>query len=121
MKKLAIFGAGGHGAVVADILESQNLSFKILIDDNPQGKTLNGIAAITRDEFLNLPNAKEFGIILAIGDNFVRQRLYHFFTENQFRLPFVAHCRAIISKSAKIANGRCVIMIKCTTSCTDGV
>lgn len=109
MKKLAIFGAGGHGAVVADILESQNLSFKILIDDNPQGKTLNGITAITRDEFLNLPNAKEFGIILAIGDNFVRQRLYHFFTENQFRLPFVAHCRAIISKSAKIANGSVIM------------
>ncbi len=105
MKKLAIFGAGGHGAVVADILESQNLSLEILIDDNPKDKKINGVSAITKEEFLTLKNAKEFGIVLAIGDNLVRQNLYHFFAQNGFRLPFVAHRSAIISKSAKIADG----------------
>ncbi|MBD5166125.1 acetyltransferase [Helicobacter sp.] len=109
MKKLAIFGAGGHGAVVADILESQNLSFTILIDDNPHGKALNGISAITRAEFLNLSNAKEFGIVLAIGNNLVRQNLYHFFSQNGFDLPFVAHSSAIISKSAQIASGTVIM------------
>lgn len=109
MKKLAIFGAGGHSAVIADILESQNLSFEILIDDNPQGKMLNGINAITRTEFLHLTNAKEFGVILAIGDNLVRQNLYQFFTKNQFCLPLIAHSSAIISKSAKIANASVIM------------
>lgn len=109
MKKLAIFGAGGHGAVVADILESQNLSFMVLIDDNPRGKALNGISAMTRGEFLSLSNAKEFGIILAVGDNLVRQNLYHFFSQKGFDLPFVAHSRAMISKSAQIASGSVIM------------
>lgn len=109
MEKLAIFGAGGHGAVIAEILESQNLSFEILIDDNPKDKILSGIAAISRAEFLNLANAKDFGILLAIGDNLTRQNLYHFFVKQGFCLPFVAHRRAIISKSAKIASGSVIM------------
>ncbi|TLD89214.1 acetyltransferase [Helicobacter sp. MIT 05-5294] len=109
MEKLAIFGAGGHGAVVADILESQNLNFKILIDDNPKGKTLNKIGAISREEFLKLADAREFSIILAIGDDYVRQKLYEFFAQNGFRLPFVAHKSAIISKSAKISDGAVIM------------
>lgn len=109
MEKLAIFGAGGHGAVIADILESQNLAFEILIDDYPQDKAINGITAISRDTFLKVANAKEFGIILAIGNHWVRQNLYHFFAQNGFCLPFVTHKSAIISKSAKIANGAVIM------------
>ncbi|TLD79884.1 acetyltransferase [Helicobacter sp. MIT 11-5569] len=104
MQKMAIFGAGGHGAVVADILESRGISY-LVIDDMPEKKALNGISAMAKEEFLSLSNAKEYGILLAIGDNAVRKNLYTFFVQNGFCLPFVSHSSAIISKSAKIADG----------------
>ena len=98
---MAIFGVGGHGAVVADILESLGFSY-VLIDDVPEGKEINGIRAISKEDFLELPNANEFGIILAIGASKVREGLYGFFAERGFSLPSIIHKSAIISKSATL-------------------
>lgn len=103
MQKLAIFGAGGHGAVIADILEALNIVY-LVIDDTPQTKQLNGIEAITKAEFLALKNAKEYGVVLAIGNNATRKSLYEFFLQKGFCLPSVIHPSAIISKSARISD-----------------
>ncbi|WP_299547127.1 acetyltransferase [uncultured Helicobacter sp.] len=107
MQKLAIFGAGGHGAVIADILEALKISY-LVIDDTPQTKQLNGIKAITKEDFLALKNTKEYGVVLAIGNNAVRKNLYDFFIQKGFCLPSVIHPSAIISKSAKIADAAVV-------------
>lgn len=103
MQKIAIFGAGGHGAVVADILEALEIAY-LVIDDMPQTKELNGARAIAKIDFLALKDAKEYGVALAIGNNAARKNLYNFFTQNGFCLPSIIHPSAIISKSAKIAD-----------------
>ncbi|MBX7491467.1 acetyltransferase [Helicobacter turcicus] len=103
MQKMAIFGAGGHGVVVADVLEALKIPY-LVIDDAPIPKQLNGISAITKSDFLALRDAKEHGVVLAIGNNAVRKNLYEFFMQNDFCLPSIIHPSAIISKTAKIAN-----------------
>lgn len=104
MKKYAIFGAGGHGKVVADILCAQGLEFEIVIDDG-ENRFLCGKKAISKETFLTLKEAKGHSIVLAIGNNAIREKLYKFFIKNGFDLPSVIHPSAIISKSAEISNG----------------
>lgn len=108
MQKMAIFGAGGHGVVVADILEALKIPY-LVIDDAPATKQLNGIWAITKADFLALKNAREYGVILAIGNNAVRKNLYEFFIQKDFYLPSIIHPSAIISKTAKIADAVAVM------------
>ena len=88
---LYIYGSGGHGQVVADIARSvgyQNISF---LDDTH---------GLKFDE--HLPKGD---IIVAVGDNAVRERLGRKVAAAGFRLVSLVHPSAVISPDVILGNG----------------
>lgn len=71
-----IYGAGGHGKVVADVLERQ-LEYKVLgfLDDNPElwGKKLFGYKVLGGFHSLTAQGLTRYPIIIAIGNNQARK------------------------------------------------
>lgn len=109
MKLFAIYGAGGHGKVIADTLRAANLDFNIAIDDAKDAKLFN-IKALKPQDFLKINNAKNtYSIILAIGDSKIRKELYDKFTQLGFEMPSIIHPSAYISKTATLGKGVVVL------------
>ncbi len=99
MKRIAIIGAGGHGAIVADILGDRAAGF---VDDAP---ALHGTTVLGLRVFASLDEIEHDGVIVAIGDNVVRRRL----TERAVRagesLATAIHPSASVARSAGIGAG----------------
>tara|TARA_R110002050_G_scaffold167701_2_gene298632 strand:- start:2454 stop:3086 length:633 start_codon:yes stop_codon:yes gene_type:complete len=111
-KKLVIVGASGHGKVIADIAEQLGFSIFFYDDAYPNKKHIEQwpIHGSCND----LISSKNTGIafsddvVIAIGDNNIRQRKALFLQENGFSLISLIHSKAIVSQYAKIAPGTVV-------------
>ena len=76
MKKILIFGSGGHSKVIVDIIQNQGI-YKILgfIDNKlPKGFKVLGYKVIGNDDDIDILIEKYqiYGGSIAIGDNFLR-------------------------------------------------
>lgn len=91
MKSIYIYGNGGHGQVVADIARASGYGQVIFLDDAGADKF---------DE--NLPKGD---IIVAVGNNSVRQRLCKRVQAAGFNLVNLVHPSAVVSPSARIGAG----------------
>ena len=70
--RVAIYGAGGHGKVVWDILRVSGHSVVGFVDTGPVPPELLGLPVVKQPT--ELP---EFdGLVMAIGHNRIRQRLF---------------------------------------------
>lgn len=103
MSKICLFGASGHGKVVKDIATSTNTVVEAFIDDNPKSEFLHGIPVVTCEKMATY-EANKF--VISIGDNKVRKVISKKIKNDFARL---IHKTAIISPSAKIAEGTVVM------------
>jgi sugar O-acyltransferase (sialic acid O-acetyltransferase NeuD family) len=99
VKRIAIIGAGDHGAVVADILGERAAGF---VDDAAvlQGTTVLGLRV-----FASLDEIEHDGVIVAIGDNTLRRRLTEHAVRAGESLATAIHPSASVARSAAIAAG----------------
>ncbi|SDK54240.1 sugar O-acyltransferase, sialic acid O-acetyltransferase NeuD family [Maridesulfovibrio ferrireducens] len=110
MKKIIIIGAGGHGQVVADALllmkEAEPVAF---LDENPAliGTEVLGIPVPGGNSYLS--KIEHDGVVLALGNNALRKRIFEELTKAGENLFTVIHPSAIISPSVKIGAG-CMIL-----------
>ncbi len=108
-KELAIVGASGHGKVIADIAEQ--LGFIVnFYDDAYPSKThiehwpIHGTCA----DLIALNNTKTTlsnDVVVAIGNNEIRQQKIQLLQQNSFNLITLIHPTAVISQYSKIAPG----------------
>lgn len=98
-----IFGASGHGKVIASILQAANLDVVGFIDDNPQSAVLYWLPVFHSNEFLKL---KVTEMIIGIGDNLHRKNCALKYRAN-YRT--VIHPSAIINSSVTIMEGTVVM------------
>jgi sugar O-acyltransferase (sialic acid O-acetyltransferase NeuD family) len=107
VKRIAIIGAGGHGAVVADILGERAAGF---VDESP---SLHGTAVLGLPVFASLAEVEHDGVIVAIGDNAVRRAV----TERVVRAgeklataihPFASVAPATIGEGSMLCAGAIV-------------
>ncbi|MDY0117896.1 MAG: acetyltransferase [Sulfurimonadaceae bacterium] len=100
MSKIYIYGASGHGHVIAEIAMTCHYKEIVFIDDGdnpyPHSNTLSNDAPI----------------VLAIGNNKTRAKIYHTLIASGFEVISLIHPSAIISASATIENGT-VVMAGC--------
>ena len=109
MKKIAIFGASGHGKVVADLAELCGFEVVFFDDSFPQKNRIEHWLVIgTFDELIKRQDEFEYSIV-AIGDNRVRNEKSCHLESEGFNLPVLIHPSAIVSRYAEIALGSVIL------------
>ena len=92
---IVVYGAGGHGHVVADAIEADRRAVAGFLDDNATEHVLGGA-----DWLREHPRAV---VAHGIGSNAARERLHN----HQFVL--IVHPSAVVSRSARIGPGTVVL------------
>ncbi|MDC1387332.1 acetyltransferase [Candidatus Thioglobus sp.] len=113
MKRLAIFGASGHGKVVAEIAELNGWSDIVFYDDDLNRKNLEKWM-IKGDIKMLISDFEEFnGFIVAIGNNKIREeKTKYILSAGVINLVSLKHPSSILSKYSEIGLGS-VIMAGC--------
>jgi sugar O-acyltransferase (sialic acid O-acetyltransferase NeuD family) len=104
-RKVVIFGAGGHGKVVLDILLESGVNVTGFIDEdkNKSGKKVCGVSVIGDWSVLRCDIKP--GIAVGIGDNLVREKIFRKAKGLGLIVISALHPKAVISKDVKIGEG----------------
>ncbi len=102
-RPLLIYGAGGHGWVVADAAQLAGWRIVGFIDDTPNGERVGDWPVFQRD-VLDKPDLNAH-LIVAIGDNALRRRISYDMFKRGRLFATVAHPTAAISAFATVADG----------------
>lgn len=105
---LLVFGAGGHGKVVADVARSAGHEVIAFVDDeeNRDNSTLAGIPVFSWEHLR--ARRRDFAravIALGVGDNASRQRCLQRLSAEGFEIATVVHPSAVIAPSARLGPG----------------
>lgn len=100
MKKVSLYGAGGHAKVVMDVLKSNNLTVSEIYDDNSEIKIFENIPVVQKNICSPL--------IISIGNNIVRKKITEKFPEIIYHSAIGANS-AIVSDNVKIDVGTVVM------------
>jgi UDP-N-acetylbacillosamine N-acetyltransferase len=99
-KRIYIYGASGHGLVVADVAKSCGYEDIVFLDDDKSKGFLT---------FDDIKENRDYHIAFGIGNNQIRAKLYKKVKENGFFTPILIHPSSIISSSAKIEEGTVIM------------
>ncbi|MBI2463487.1 acetyltransferase [Candidatus Peregrinibacteria bacterium] len=105
MKKIVIFGAGGHGKVVLDILLESGCSVLGFLDEDPKkkGQKVSGFKILGDWSFLK--DTKNVDIALGIGNNKIREKIFTKAQKLGYPVVNALHPRAVISRDTKLGIG----------------
>jgi len=109
-EKVAIWGAGGHGAVVADIVQLEG-RYEIagFLDDGESGRVGGMYLGLPilggRNQLSRLVTQGIGYILFAFGDNAARLHLSELVAEHGLRLAVAIHPRATVARSADVGPG----------------
>lgn len=111
--RVIILGAGGHAQVVADILlrmaeSGIDIAPVAFLDDNPTLKGQEILGILVLGEMAVLPTISHEAVIIAIGSNPVRQRLYQTLKVDGEQFVIARHPTAVIASDVHIGPG-CMI------------
>jgi len=109
---LLIYGASGHAKVIVDIVESKG-KYKIvgIIDDALElwGSQFCGYPVIGGEGVLKDEAHRNCRLILAVGDNAVRKRLWSLLREFGYELACAVHASAQIGSNVFIGAGTVIM------------
>lgn len=97
--KVALYGASGHGKVIADLLIAANFEVVAFFDDNPKDEKLVSVPVYHSSKS---EAVESDGFILSVGNNRVRKKL-----SKLVKKPFVKviHPQTIVSPHHQIGEG----------------
>lgn len=101
--KIIIFGASGHGKVIADLLQSAQQEVVAFLDDHPKQETILGIPVFHTSQFKQID---DFQMLIGVGNNLIRKKL-----SQKFTLKFAVgiHPSTILSPYLKVAEGTVIM------------
>ena len=115
-KPLVMLGAGGHAAVLAEILleQKQPLIAVVAPDPIPANSPLAGLKQIASDEqLLSTYTPQEVELVNGLGsipDNNLRWKLFEFFSAKGYRFASVISPKANLSNYLDLAEGVQIMM-----------
>ncbi|UAW99472.1 acetyltransferase [Halopseudomonas nanhaiensis] len=110
MKRLAILGASGHGKVIADCAEVCGWETVIFFDDAWPAKRSISRWSVEGDMAALLKRLSDFdGVLVAIGNNAVRQSKLTALAQHGAKLTTLVHPSALVSRSARVGVGSVVL------------
>lgn len=95
MKSIAVYGASGHGKVVADIALTNGYDEVIFIDDGDN-------SYLNFQEYIKL---YAYPIALGIGDNSIRKMVYEKIKAENLEVKTLVHIKAIVAKNVTLEEG----------------
>jgi len=100
-----IYGAGGHGKVVADVARSAGFTVLGFVDDAPgrAGAAIWDLPVVTWEEARR--SAAGAGVALGVGDNAARERCAARVREAGLPLPVLRHAAAVVAPTARLGEG----------------
>jgi sugar O-acyltransferase (sialic acid O-acetyltransferase NeuD family) len=109
MSKIFIFGSGKQALVAANIIKNQKkYTIAAFIDKNIKIKEFFGKKIIPEKFFFLNVNKKE-NIIIAVGENSTRKKIYDKLKNRNFKFPNIIHKNAVISKDITIGYGNIIM------------
>lgn len=116
--KLLIIGAGGHGKVVADIaLKMKRWKEVSFLDNKSNIEPFMNCHVIDKSSEA-IRYIKDYDIIVAVGNNAVREKILTSLENEGASIPVLIHPRAVIGEQVEIGNGTVVmagVVINCST------
>lgn len=105
-KNLYIYGYGSHlNSVIETAKESGNDISGIIMEKKFNNKKVNLDFPIYNKKQLSKMKRKNINLIIGIGDNKIRSKIYKFYKNKSFKFATLIHPSAIISKKAIIKSG----------------
>jgi len=106
---LVVFGAGGHGKVVADILLTGGLTIAGFVDDmRIAGEVVFGLPVLGAACWFEENEAR---VALGIGDNAKRAAIGELIASTKCTLVAAIHPRAVVAASARVEPGAAVMAL----------
>ena len=109
-RPLIVYGAGGHGKVVADILIARGEKVTGFLDDTKtESMKVLGLPVLGSSEWLDVnPNVR---VALGVGNNIVRARTAELCVAKQVELVTAIHPSAVIAQSAVVEEGAVIMAL----------
>lgn len=109
-KKVAIFGAGGHGKVILDILWESGAEVAGFLDDDPRkaGAVVCGHKVLGGFAYLE-GKTGSLSLALGIGDNKIRRKIFDRAVAAGVEVVSAVHPRAAVSRLATVARGAAIM------------
>ena len=113
LERIFVYGAGGHGKVVADILVAcKDVRLAGFVDDQEElrSKSVLGLPVFGDGHWLQ-KEARSIRIVVAlgVGDNYARHRVAEKCLNSGMQLATLIHPAATVSKSAQLGRGTVVM------------
>jgi sugar O-acyltransferase (sialic acid O-acetyltransferase NeuD family) len=107
-RALVVYGAGGHGKVVADVARTAGYEVVAFLDDDPVriGPAVMGLPVWRWSALLGDDASRDrYVVALGIGDNGARQSIHQRVRQEGFETPALVHARAVIAPTARLGQG----------------
>ena len=110
-KKLIVFGAGGHGKVVADIALRAGLAVSGFVDDHAIPGASVGLPwpVLGDREWLCAQPRSVYQVALGIGDNYVRLSVANFLHSKKIDVSTIISPFAIVSPFVQVGTGTVIM------------
>ncbi len=115
-RSIVIFGASGHGKVVADIAKKNGYTEIVFLDDNELLKECNGYPVVGTSQDASKYRASDY--IVAIGNARIRQDVQNRLAKNGMRITILIHPDAVIGENVLIDEGTVVMAGAVINPCT---
>lgn len=116
--RLAIFGASGHGKVVADAAEAAGWQEVVFFDDAWPGFQENGPWLVKGDTNALIDSLGEYdGVVVAIGNNAIRANKQVQLVNAGAPVVTIIHPDATVSRHAQVGSGSVVFAQAVVNAC----
>lgn len=101
MKKIQLYGAGGHAYSIIELVRSLKEYSPIqVVDDTPKLASMIGVPVLSSKEIL-----PDIPMIISIGNNIIRKQISE---KNNLEFPSFIHDSVVVYPSSKIGEGSVV-------------
>jgi sugar O-acyltransferase (sialic acid O-acetyltransferase NeuD family) len=109
--QVIVYGASGHGKVVADILLAQGVEVEGFVDDDPLiAREVFGLKVLGDGNWLiQRAERQATTVALGVGDNFARRRVVDRCNGAAISLLIAVHPTATVAASARLSPGSVVM------------
>jgi len=110
-KRIVVYGAGGHGKLVGDVLLAQGQKVDSFVDDDSSraGQIILGAPVLSSQKLWQQAAQQQIAIVLGVGNNRARKKIAERCADAAIEIMTVIHPTAIISCTASIGLGTAIM------------